>query len=164
MDLLERGTRVAHLSRGAWRHGVVVAAAETTVQVFFEDGKRPQVDRADAGLHRLDDRCAPPEGVPDAVAVDPNALLYRAVAQVGADGKPKVGTVVGVDAEAPAKRPTVHVHWSKEDAPRRFYVDAFRADLLRGLLVLNDPVESDAVAALRAENARLRADLRKKGR
>jgi hypothetical protein len=98
------------------------------------------------------------EAVPEAWLLDAADLVGRAVARVD-QGRPSLGRVAAVDADDGGARPCVRVQWSGAAAPKRLHLDAFRAKLDDGALAVADAPEAGAAAALRAENARLRAAL-----
>ena len=151
------GAVVVLRSGGCWRRGVADGAGA----VAFEDGKTRNVDAADVGLAVLGGGApatADGEAVPEAWLLDAADLVGRAVARVD-QGRPSLGRVAAVDADGGGARPCVRVQWSGAAAPKRLHLDAFRAKLDDGALAVADAPEAGAVAALRAENARLRAAL-----
>ncbi|EGB07022.1 hypothetical protein AURANDRAFT_65257 [Aureococcus anophagefferens] len=153
----EAGAVVVLRSGGCWRRGV----ADGEGAVAFEDGKTRAVDAADVGLAVLGGGApvtADGEAVPEAWLLDAADLVGRAVARVE-QGRPSLGRVAAVDADDDGARPCVRVQWSGAAAPKRLHLDAFRAKLDDGALAVADAPEAGAVAALRAENARLRAAL-----
>ena len=153
----EAGAVVVLRSGGCWRRGV----ADGEGAVAFEDGKTRAVDAADVGLAVLGGGApvtADGEAVPEAWLLDAADLVGRAVARVDA-GRPSLGRVAAVDADDDGARPCVRVQWSGAAAPKRLHLDAFRAKLDDGALAVADAPDAGAVAALRAENARLRAAL-----
>jgi hypothetical protein len=129
--------------------------------VDLETGKPRDVAAADDLAYVDDGAGLAARGVPAYAARAPSAFLGLAIAERTAAGGLRVGAVVAVDAAAGA-RPSLRIDWGEGGASKRHHLDVVRQRVGDGSMGLGAPSDAVAeeVAALRAENARLRAELR----